>query len=149
MTTASLKLRATATAFALVLGSLASAPRAHAQDRMLAQATVPFDFQYGNAHMKAGQYRVKLTGTDLLTVQGRSSSAMSLVQWNEDRHPVQHGKLVFHRYGDTYVLREIWAPGESEHAGIQKSKSEKRLEEFSQNTSAPSDVEVALVEPSR
>lgn len=134
---------------ALALASLVSAPRAHAQ-RPVVQATVPFDFEYGNAHMKAGKYNISLQTNEVMELQSRPSSAFGMVQWSETSHPTATGKLVFHRYGDVYLLKEVWLPGSVEHARLPRSKAERVLEEISQNQPrTDSNIEVALVESPR
>ena len=63
------------------------------------------------------------------------------------------GKLVFHRYGDKYYLREIWTAESSHGLECPKSRAEKVSQSESlnaQNQSAPSTVELAFeVAPQR
>jgi hypothetical protein len=63
------------------------------------------------------------------------------------------GKLVFHRYGDKYYLREIWTAQNSNGFECPKSRAEKVSQSESltaQNPSAPTTVELAFeVAPQR
>lgn len=157
------KIRSIISTMVLGLAALVAAPSMLAQETV-ARANVPFDFQYGSTHLKAGRYNINMIDNQILQLRGRDS-AMGVVLWNDTgRGSSTTGKLVFHRYGDQYILRQVWLPNESNHIELPKSKTERRLQEFAQNNSprpasvcsgpkcliTPSgDVEVALLESPR
>ena len=114
----------------------------------LAQANVPFAFQYGSHVFASGKYVIGMTSDNVMSVRGGSHAALGLVRWNEDRQPPSRGKLVFHRYGDTYVLTEVWSAHHSAHIECAKPKVERRPE-LAQIEGLPSTVEIALLETSR
>lgn len=149
MTNLSMKLRTAFAASALVLASLASAPRVHAQ-RPLAQANIPFDFQCGKAHLDSGHYTISTVVDNTIELQSRPTSAFDMVQWSDNRASTT-GKLVFAKYGDVYILKEVWMPGQTQHARLPQTKAERALQELAQShqAAAPSDVIVAFVEPTR
>ncbi len=122
----------------------------HAQ-RAVAQANIPFDFEYGKAHLHSGRYTVDLVASNTVELQSRPSSAFGMVQWNSTTKPLTTGKLVFRKYGDVYILKEIWMAGETEHASVPQTRSQRALEELAkdQSTAAPSDIIVTLVQPIR
>lgn len=143
-------LRSALSAFVLGLATLATAPRALAQETV-ARVNIPFDFQYGSTHLKAGHYLVSMKSDQIMAVQGKRS-AMELVRWEttSNNTPTQTGKLVFRRYGDQYVLKQVWIAGEDEHIQCPKSNSERRLqEELAQNSTPATDVEIALLDSPR
>jgi hypothetical protein len=141
-------------ACALMIGTLASTQTAAAQSgNAVAEANIPFAFQSGNQHMPAGQYRI--TRDDhLILLRGPANVAdYVLVNTAASATAPSKGKIVFHRYGDKYFLREIWTAGNSDGLECPKSRAEKETQKGTlnaQNQSAPSTVELALeVAPQR
>jgi hypothetical protein len=120
----------------------------------MAQAEIPFTFESGTAHMPAGEYQVIRASDHLILLRGPSNAGdYVLVNDTESSKAPTKGKLVFHRYGDKYYLREIWTAGNSHGLECPKSRAEKQTQKESliaQNQSAPSTVEVAFeVAPQR
>ena len=75
------------------------------------RAKIPFTFTVSKATLPPGTYSLTTNGTSALLVRGAGSGAVSLtlsVQ-NSDQ---SEAKLVFHRYGEQYVLREVWSGGQ-------------------------------------
>jgi hypothetical protein len=90
---------------AVVLGMLtlsAPAPVAAADIR----ANVPFSFTVKGKVLPAGTYNVSNNNSALL-IRGFGASAVTLGQRAESSTSTSP-KLVFHRYGDEYILREVW-----------------------------------------
>lgn len=90
---------------AVVLGMLtlsAPAPVAAADIR----ANVPFSFTVNKKVLPPGTYNVSNNNSALL-IRGNSSGAVTLGNRAESSTSTSP-KLVFHRYGDTYILREVW-----------------------------------------
>jgi len=110
----------------VVLSMFVSATGAYAQNGV--KANVPFDFNVGKVHMKAGPYVIREERQDTILIQGSrmSTSALSLVR--RDAPNVRRPRLVFHRYGNRYFLTQIW--GEYGTAGLilPTSKLEKELQ---------------------
>jgi hypothetical protein len=78
------------------------------------RATIPFDFVLQGKTMPRGTYNVSDTRGVLsvwnAAAQGRGAFVQTIaVQSERDRSP----RLVFHRYGDQYYLRQAWARGGS------------------------------------
>jgi hypothetical protein len=91
---------------ASVIGVLAAVTvPAHAAD---VRAQIPFSFSVNQKSLPPGTYTVTSTGATALMVRGASSGAVSLSHAIENASQ-QGAKLVFHRYGDQYVLREVWS----------------------------------------
>lgn len=104
-----------------VAGMLASAVPAHAAD---VRAQIPFSFSVSKQTLPAGTYTVSSNGFSALMIRGSNGAAVSLSQAVEDRS--QDGaKLVFHRYGDRYVLSEIWSGTQGRK--LPESKLEREL----------------------
>ncbi len=99
------------------------------------RASVPFAFRVGNELMPAGQYRVTYVNTrDLLMIQGvENGSAVLTHSIPSGKNTGDAAKLVFHRYGEAYFLRQVWIPGTNANELLQ-SKGEK---EYASRWSSP------------
>src|SRR5260370_4870464 len=99
---------------------------AHAQSAIA--VTVPFDYSAGGKVLPAGEYKVQTglpNGLILLRNFEQGVSAMIFGNQVESIKPSQDAKLVFHRYGDSYFLAEIWAsPGTARSISLRPSKAE-------------------------
>ena len=95
-------------------------------------ANIPFDFVTGDTEMTAGRYQVsRMTSNgDAICVRGteNSQSAIKLSNNLVRTNPATESKLVFHRYGNTYFLAEVWIQGETNGRQIRKSNAEKAVE---------------------
>ena len=122
-------LRATA-----LMGFLAviSAAPAFAQSVPQANLTVPFDFIVGKRTLPAGEYTIRRVRSDedqLFLVQSKDARESSIVITS----PVGsytasfESKVVFHKYGNQYVLSQIWTPGESRGRELPISGRERSL----------------------
>jgi hypothetical protein len=148
-------LRSSLIACALTIGTLASTQTAAAQSgNAVALADIPFTFQSGNAHMPAGEYKVIRTSDHLILLRGPANTTdFVIVNDTASLTAPTKGKLVFHRYGDKYFLREIWTEGSTNGLQCPKSRAEKESQRETlnaQNQSAPSTIELAFeVAPQR
>lgn len=109
------------------------------------RANVPFAFHVGNELMPAGQYQVShINSRDMLLIRGLESKQVILVHSvPSGKYADETAKLVFHRYGDTYFLRQVWIPNFNANELFQ-SKAEK---EYASRWSRPvSTSVVAIVE---
>src|SRR6202008_2214501 len=96
---------------AVALGMLtlsAPAPVAAADIR----ANVPFSFTVNKKVLPPGTYNVSSSAAHSLVIRGFGAGAIILGQHPESSNSPSP-KLVFHRYGDEYLLREVWMSGAS------------------------------------
>ena len=97
-----------------VLAVIAAAA-VHAQGYPKVTANVPFDFVAGDHTFRAGQYTVdqgRLSGTGLLIeCLDHKDAAFALANSIQSSAVRSHGRLVFHRYRNTYFLSEVWVGG--------------------------------------
>ena len=136
-------------AIVFLLGLFAAVPATQAQHpRTWAKAHIPFAFQY-NAHtLVAGEYDLSMLSEHILVVRGKNGTAMAAVLPSDQAHQPGTGRLVFHRYGEQYVLREVWLPGLSMHLSCPVAKHHPRRElAQTEQPAGPADVEVAFVQP--
>ena len=97
-------------ALAVVLGALtlsAPAPVAAADIR----ANVPFSFTVDKKVLPAGTYNVTSSAAHSLLISSFGGSAVTMGQRAESSSGSP--RLVFHRYGTEYILREVWMGGAS------------------------------------
>jgi hypothetical protein len=118
------------------------------------QVDIPFDFQIGSSHLAAGRYVISNPERILLFVHGAKHSAMVMSMREQNSTPAKVGKVVFHRYGNQYFLREVWMAGASERIDCQQSKAEQeagRTRNVDQHASlpTPTNVELAFLESPR
>jgi len=78
------------------------------------KANVPFDFVVSGRTLPAGDYLVR-TDDRIIAVRNMASGKTTLVPINNvaDFQPATDSKLVFHRYRNTYFLRQVWNAGYS------------------------------------
>jgi hypothetical protein len=131
----------------LAIGAFASASPAVAQGPAV-QVTVPFAFQNGSQHLPAGTYRIDLNSEHVMILRGTAANAAGVAMTLPEQRSkeIAKGKVVFQRYGDHYYIHEVWLPNSTEGRECVASRAEKRDKQLqlAQNTTAPSNVEVAL-----
>jgi hypothetical protein len=133
-------------ATATLFGSLLLPP-AHAQVIGAIQGKIPFDFAVGNKVLPAGNYVVRQTGTTqgVLALQNADHKAITIMFLAS---PVQAGsaektKLVFHRYGNTYFLSQVWPGLGQDGSQLIPSKSERAAAERMAAVTRPGKPELA------
>jgi hypothetical protein len=143
---------------AVIASALAVAlisPALHAQDPSeRSKVNVPFAFQSGSTHFAPGTYILSDPQEHVLAVQGATRSGLTMTWHKTDRSPATVSKVVFHRYGNQYFLREVWIQGKVDHLLCTESKAEqeaRRPQEASDRASLATDthVEVALLQSPR
>lgn len=88
---------------------------------------IPFDFVVGQKTLPAGRYRVEPVGRDSYTaweIRGASTRAGAVVMTTAIRGGAAsqaEPRLVFQKYGDTYVLAEVWPSGDASGREIAQS----------------------------
>lgn len=141
-------LKSTVLACSLTLVAFAPGSRAIAQNPSLhLLADVPFDFQSGSEIMPAGRYDIQQSANHVLILRGtnqnRSQMLVAFID-AEALKPSDHGKLLFHRYGNRYFLYQIWSPGTTAGLELPKGQAEKETLRAANNP-APSISELALL----
>jgi hypothetical protein len=91
-------------------------------------AHVPFDFIVGDKVLAAGDYKLNeiATGSGFVAIQGSKQRAVrstNVMNWQTNKRA-----LVFHRYGDTYFLAEIWGGPDGINRQLLKSRQERALQ---------------------
>jgi hypothetical protein len=92
------------------------------------KANIPFDFSAGGKHYSAGQYRVNAISDLALAILGQGSeSGLVTSRRAESSSPSATTKLIFHQYGTSYFLYQIWVQGEKSGRQLPMTRVEKEL----------------------
>jgi hypothetical protein len=111
---------------------------------------VPFSFLVGNHPMPPGRYLVSGAANGFLRMFDTNDAHNQLfmaVNGVQSRIP-QTPKLVFHRYGDSYFLAEVWNGTGNLGRQLPKSKGEQQIAS-GKVRGTPATGEIALVRPER
>jgi hypothetical protein len=118
-------------ALLLTLALATTVATANGQNQSTVKANVPFEFIVGDKALPAGQYSVSAIGIgqDALAIQGTKAhdNAVRLVN-NTTRPAEKSSTLVFHRYGNTFFLSQVWVAGEGQGRQLLKSRQERAIE---------------------
>lgn len=121
----------TKTALGIVIGLLALATAASADPVAAGRFQVPFPFQVGETALPAGDYTVKVDSlTNRIELASWNGSAGLMLTANAPRRNVagsRTGKLVFHKCGNIWVLREMWRSGATYGHQLPASSMEREM----------------------
>ena len=96
---------------------------------------IPFEFSVMDKKLPSGKYsigRAQLSEGDLIIQISRVDGDESVSRITipvVSRDAAKDGMLVFHQYGDEYVLAEIWPAGGNTGRALPKSRTERELEQ--------------------
>jgi hypothetical protein len=130
-------------------------PVLHAQrNNSRSQMKVPFGFQVGTVHFAPGQYVLDESNDHILLVQGANRAAMTMSDPELVVKSTTRSKVIFHRYGNLYFLREVWTGGSDVYITCPESKAERearRAERAPERASVDTraNVEIALLDGPR
>jgi hypothetical protein len=102
---------------------------AQAQSGEKVEATIPFNFLVRNQALPAGQYTIahmRFGMSEGLRFRSRDGhfNAIVLIDPSYDGKYQKESKLVFQRYGDQYILAQVWIAGYSESHSIKPPDSD-------------------------
>ena len=112
--------------------ALSAGATAHAQlAGTTLRATIPFDFSVRGKTLPAGEYEIRRfsDAPDGLIISGVTNREREIFE----TEPVSRwkapnrGEIIFHRYGDSYFLSEVFAGGEQAGRELPVSGQEKTL----------------------
>lgn len=114
------------------------------------RATIPFDFSIRGKILPAGTYEIRRaldTPDDLmiLSLNDKHEHAIFETESVQARETLRRGQLVFHRYGDSYFLSEVFAGGDNLGRELVPSPQERKLKrELASNKTQPETVSLAV-----
>lgn len=135
---------------AVIAMTLLAASAALAQSPGDVVVNVPFTFVVGTHQMQPGRYVVGPMTQGILRIYDTAVTRNQLMfPVNSAQSNTRTGaKLVFHRYGDTYFLSEVWNGDGEFGKQLLKSKAEKEIASGSVSGSRPK-AEIAVLRPER
>jgi len=111
----------------LTMALVTAVATADGQSQHKLNARIPFEFIVGDKTLAAGQYEVNTVGItqDVLAIRGRESND-SVIRLAMTREPKESkpARLVFHRYGNSYFLSEVWEGGDGLGRQLKESAQE-------------------------
>lgn len=126
----------------IVVLAFATALAANAQSRShQLRADIPFDFIVGERTLAAGDYAVgtiSQASSEAVLIRSRDGSqkAIRLTNKVSGRNSApRRARLVFHRYGNTYFLAQVWTAGANDGREMVKSKLERAESELAKKAS--------------
>ena len=95
-------------------------------------ATIPFEFMIGNKTMPSGDYSVQsVSPPNILQIRNSETNAGALAVTGSvgggDISQAGSPRLVFNRYGDHYVLAQIWDGSSGTGHELPMTRSEREL----------------------
>jgi len=99
---------------------------------LIRKVKIPFGFSVGDKTFPAGVYSVTRVNQDNIMLRLSSDDGGESI--NIITSPVQAkeypntGKLIFHRYGETYFLSQVWESDEIQGRQLVKSRAERSVE---------------------
>lgn len=91
-------------------------------------ANVPFTFVVGGQTLPPGHYIISPVSDSSMRIQGPAHQGL-FVPTNAAQRVASDKtcKLVFHRYGDSYFLSQIWVAGNARGRELLRSRAEREL----------------------
>jgi hypothetical protein len=107
--------------------ALVAVAAVQAQDKTVT-ANVPFRFYMGGRAMPQGAYRVAgLLHGSVVSLRSKDATESVTAQAIVGKKRVEPARLVFHRYGESYFLAEIWTGDGSRGEALAASPHEREL----------------------
>jgi hypothetical protein len=105
---------------------------------------IPFAFTVANHTLPPGRYTVTHIGGTALGIFNSHHQGTVALTSEVERRPLNNvGKMVFHRYGNTYFLSEIWGAASGNGRKVFQSRAEKEF------TERKAEMEIATLELAR
>jgi hypothetical protein len=90
---------------------------------------IPFSFVVGNQTLPLGHYVVtRFNDNTIGLYNSQKHNAFVSTHNVEGKMPESAGKMVFHRYGTTYFLFEVWSVGKVTGRQVFTSRAEEKLD---------------------
>lgn len=103
----------------------------HGQTQTRVSVTIPFEFVVGDKALPAGNYDLTDGVASGAAVRIHNyDERMSVIRLTNTIQPnpdKTRARLIFHRYGQTYFLAEVWSGGDREGRALLESKQERQL----------------------
>ena len=88
-------------------------------------AKIPFEFIVGDKTLAAADYRINTVGEALAIRNADATNSVIRLANTIAPKERKSARLVFHRYGNTYFLSEVWEGGDRIGARLVESRQER------------------------
>jgi hypothetical protein len=97
--------------------------------------TTSFPFTVGNTTMPAGSYTINpdVDNPQILDLSGAGGSVLFQVELTEANKTRSTTEVVFKRYGDRYLLKDIWVEGQNSGATATAAEGERHANRLDLN----------------
>jgi hypothetical protein len=130
----------------LIVAFAIAVPAVHAQSQTMMKANVPFGFNVGSTYMPAGTYEVRALGGRATVIETKNGHNRVLALFNPaGPSKADETKLVFQKYGDRYVLAQIWTSTSGQGLQAPASDLEKEIKSASNATSGGAETVVVAL----
>jgi hypothetical protein len=128
----------------LIVAFAIAVPVVHAQSQIILKANVPFGFNVGSTYMPAGSYEVLKLNASATLIETWDGHNRAIALFNPaGPSKTDETKLVFQKYGDRYVLSQIWTSLSGQ--GLEAPKSDLEKEMQAANTGTQGGAETVIV----
>ncbi len=97
----------------LTIALVTAVATANGQSQHRVNASVPFEFIVGEKTLAAANYRIETVGVALAIQNADAKDSVIRLANMIAPKERKSARLVFHRYGNTYFLSEVWEGGET------------------------------------
>jgi hypothetical protein len=111
----------------LTMALVTAVATANGQSQHRVNASVPFDFIVGDKTLAAADYRIDTFGEALAISNARAKSSVIRLANAMTPKDRKSARLVFHRYGNTYFLSEVWEGGDRIGRRLVESRQERAM----------------------
>jgi hypothetical protein len=113
------------TLMTLIVAFTVAVPMVHAQT--ILSASVPFAFSVNGKVLPAGAYQIRdYDRATLITNRDGDFKVLGIYAY-AGPSKLDENKLVFHKVGDHYFLRQIWTSARGQGLAVPESKTEKEM----------------------
>jgi len=114
------------------------------------RATIPFDFTVQGRTLPAGKYEIRRIGEqagglEIANLTDHHDHVFFETASKQTLRVPKRGELVFHRYGDTYFLSQVWGPGLETGRELATSRQERTLKREMASDGVKSEPETVAI----
>src|SRR5215468_408006 len=111
----------------LTIALVTAVATASGQSQHRVNASIPFEFIVGDRTLAAADYRIVSVGEALAIRNADDTNGVIRLANTITPKARQSARLVFHRYGATYFLAEVWEGGDRIGRRLVESRQERAL----------------------
>jgi hypothetical protein len=111
----------------LTIALVTAVATASGQSQHRVNASVPFEFIVGDKTLAAADYRIDTVGEALAIRNADAKNSVIRLANTIAPKERKSARLVFHRYGNTYFLSEVWEGGDRIGRRLVESRQERAM----------------------